>query len=99
MEAAVQAVQRAARGFAARIVVARRRSADARAQAICPTDSWAFTPLYTDGACPLCGWAPEGYVHTPPPLTPYVRYWSAMGWIAALSVVMCVIVVFTVSHT
>jgi len=70
-----------------------QRRLDGRARAVCPADSWAFTPLYTDGACPLCGWQPEGYVHTPPPLTPYDRYWGAMGAIAAISAVMCAVVI------
>lgn len=70
-----------------------RRRADGRARAICPNDAWAFTPLYTDGACPLCGWVPDGYVYSPPFLTPYERYWGGMAGIAAMSVVMCITVV------
>lgn len=71
----------------------RQRRADGRARAICPTDSWAFTPLYTGGHCPLCGWTPDGYVHREPPLTSYDRYWGAMAAIAAVSVLMFVVVV------
>lgn len=77
----------------------RRRRGDASARAICPTDSWAFTPLYTDGHCPLCGWTPDGYVHRTPFLTPYERYWGALGGIAALSVVMCIVVVIASAHS
>ena len=77
---------------------ARQRRVDARARAVCPHDSWAFTPLYTDGACPLCGWVPEGYVYAPPLLTPYDRYWGALGGIAAVSVVMCVVVVVALTR-
>ena len=80
------------RSAAERIAAAQRARADARAHAICPVDSWTFTPLYTDGACPLCGWVPEGYVYSSPPLTPYQRYWGAMGAIVAISVVMCIAV-------
>jgi hypothetical protein len=87
----------AASGIARRVVAApaawRHRHADARARAICPVDSWAFTPLYTDGTCPVCGWRPEGYVYAPPPLTPYVRYWGTVLTVAVVSVVMCLLVV------
>jgi hypothetical protein len=69
------------------------RRFDRHARAICPVDSWAFTPLYTGGHCPLCGWTPDGYVHTTPPLTSYDRYWGTMAGIAAISVVMLVVVV------
>jgi len=77
---------------AGEVAALRRRRTDRRAQAICPVDTRAFTPLYTDGACPLCGWTPEGYVHGTPLLTPYDRYWGALGAIAAVSVVMAVVV-------
>lgn len=26
----------------------------------CEVDDWDFDPRYTDGRCPICGWAPEG---------------------------------------
>ena len=26
----------------------------------CPVDDLAFHPFFTDGTCPLCGWAPAG---------------------------------------
>jgi hypothetical protein len=80
------------RSLQERATAALHRGADRRAQAICPVDSWAFTPLYTAGRCPLCGWTPEGYVYSPPPLTPYERYWGAMGGIVAISVLMAVVV-------
>lgn len=72
---------------------ARTTRGDARARAICPTDAWTFTPLYTNGSCPLCGWVPDGYVYKPPLLTPYERYWGALAGIATLSVVMCIVVI------
>lgn len=75
------------------------RRANARARAICPVDSWAFTPLYSNGACPLCGWKPEAYVYKPPFLTPYERYWGALGGIVALSVVMAIVVVIAYTQT
>ena len=75
------------------------RRADAKARAICPVDSWAFTPLYSNGACPLCGWKPDGYVYRPPLLTPYERYWGALGGIVALSVVMAIFVITAYTQT
>ena len=26
----------------------------------CELDNWKFDPRYTQGRCPICGWAPEG---------------------------------------
>ncbi|HVH63179.1 MAG TPA: hypothetical protein VNA65_06220 [Candidatus Dormibacteraeota bacterium] len=31
----------------------------------CETDDWAFDPRYTNGKCPICGWAPEGVPTAP----------------------------------
>ena len=87
-------LQRAGSGGAARAT-----RGDSRARAICPTDSWAFTPLYTNGSCPLCGWAPDGYAYRPPLFTPYERYWGALAGIAALSVVMCIAVVIAYTQS
>lgn len=81
------------------LIAARRRRADARASAVCPNDSWAFAPLYTDGACPLCGWTPDGYRYATPLLTPYERFWGGMAAIAAVSVLMCVAVVVAINRT
>ena len=27
--------------------------------AYCELDKWSFDPRYTQGRCPICGWAPE----------------------------------------
>ena len=27
---------------------------------MCETDAWSFDPRYTQGRCPICGWAPDG---------------------------------------
>ena len=32
----------------------------------CAFDDWEFSPRYTDGVCPLCGWRPEGVAETLP---------------------------------
>ena len=31
----------------------------------CEFDDWEFSPRFTDGVCPLCGWRPEGIVEGP----------------------------------
>lgn len=33
--------------------------------AFCTTDDWLFDPRYTQGRCPICGWAPEGAPRAP----------------------------------
>jgi hypothetical protein len=38
----------------------------------CETDDWTFDPRYTQGRCPICGWAPE---HAP----------SAPRWLALVN--------------
>ena len=70
----------------------RARRADSRAHAICPVDDWAFTPLYTDGTCPLCGWNPPGYTHRAPALSRLDWYWAAMLGIVAVSAIMLIAV-------
>jgi hypothetical protein len=37
-----------------------RRTRPANALAYCELDRWSFDPRYTQGRCPICGWAPEG---------------------------------------
>lgn len=44
-----------------RIQPVRKRSARVR----CETDDWTFDPRYTNGKCPICGWAPEGVPTAP----------------------------------
>ena len=70
----------------------RTRRADSRARAICPVDDWAFTPLYTDGACPLCGWEPPGYSHRSPAFSRLDWYWVAMLAIVLVSAIMLIAV-------
>ena len=31
----------------------------------CEADSWNFDPRYTQGKCPICGWAPPGAPDAP----------------------------------
>ena len=34
-------------------------------RAFCELDQWSFDPRYTDGKCPICGWAPPGAAAAP----------------------------------
>jgi hypothetical protein len=77
-----------------RVVAAWREGRRSReAQAICPVDSWAFRPAYTEGHCPICGWEPPGAVVR----LPLSRRVGGFGWmvimLGALSVLMLVLVV------
>jgi hypothetical protein len=36
-------------------------------QLYCSLDDWYFDPRYTDGKCPICGWAPDNAVLPMPP--------------------------------
>lgn len=60
-------------------------------QAVCPVDDWAFTPRYTEGRCPLCGWeAPAG---VEPTRGGDDWFWAGMAILVAVSVAMGVLVV------
>ena len=37
-----------------------RRSRPLHRSAYCELDRWSFDPRYTQGRCPICGWAPDG---------------------------------------
>ena len=46
----------------------------------CPTDDWTFDPRYTQGRCPICGWAPEGVASAPRWLAVVNRLdWDMLG--------------------
>jgi hypothetical protein len=59
----------------------------------CPGDDFEFRPYYSDGVCPLCGWAPAGVI--------VGRPWSqrldwlvvAVGALVLFAVLMTVLVV------
>ena len=77
----------------------RERRAGAEALAVCPTDSWAFRPQYTDGHCPLCGWEPPGTIVR----LPLSRRVDTFGWmliaLVAVSIVMLVVVSIAYAHS
>jgi hypothetical protein len=37
-----------------------RKTRTAAGRAYCELDRWSFDPRYTQGRCPICGWAPGG---------------------------------------
>ncbi len=47
-----------------------------RGLAYCETDNWRFDPRYTQGKCPICGWAPEGAPTAPR----WLRLANRMDW-------------------
>ena len=74
-------------------LIRRFRREDDDVIAHCPYDDWDFPPRYTDGACPICGWRPEG-IDVEPPLTARIDwFWPSIGLLGAVSIVMCVLVI------
>lgn len=65
---------------------------DARVRAMCPVDHWEFKPLYTEGACPLCGWAPPAFTYRPPLLHRLEWFWVGLASMALVSIVMLIVV-------
>jgi hypothetical protein len=45
-------------------------------RAYCETDKWSFDPRYTQGKCPICGWAPQGAATAPR----WLRIANRMDW-------------------
>jgi hypothetical protein len=43
----------------------------------CPIDDWDFDARYTEGACPICGWRPEGLAYAAPL---WMRVFRALDW-------------------
>ena len=63
----------------------------------CPVDQLQFRPYYSDGACPICGWRPDGYAVA----TPWTHRadWALFAFLAlvAASVVMAIVVLSVAS--
>jgi len=70
----------------------------AEPQAICPVDDWAFTPRYTEGRCPLCGWEAPGTGELAA-RTGRDWFWPAIVVLLVVSVVMGILVVLTYLRT
>ncbi len=65
------------------------------ARAYCELDRWSFDPRYTNGRCPICGWAPTGAPTAPAWLQAARRVdWEllALAGLAVLLVVLGLIV-------
>lgn len=71
----------------------------ARKRVHCETDDWSFDPRYTQGRCPICGWAPEGAAAAPRWLALVNRVdWDVVGlfFLADLLVLLALIVAHAV---
>ncbi|TMD10525.1 MAG: hypothetical protein E6J02_00820 [Chloroflexi bacterium] len=55
-------------------IVLRRTARSSRAY--CELDRWSFDPRYTDGVCPICGWAPAGAAAAPR----WLRWFRRVEW-------------------
>ena len=60
--------------------------------AICPNDGFPFRPLYSGGACPLCGEAVVDEAPTPPLLQRFDRFRFGMALLALVSIGMSTLV-------
>ena len=55
----------------------------------CDLDDWTFDPRYTDGRCPICGWAPEGAPTAPRWLIAARTFeWEVTGLVVLLVVLV-----------
>jgi hypothetical protein len=55
----------------------------------CELDRWTFDARYTDGKCPICGWAPEGAPAAPGWLVTARRFeWELTGLVALMVVLV-----------
>jgi hypothetical protein len=61
----------------------------------CEADDWEFDARYTEGACPICGWQPEGAPHAPRWLTLSRKVdWEMVGLFALFVVlVFCAVII------
>ena len=59
----------------------------------CEFDDWDFAPRFTDGACPLCGWLPEGIVEEPSLVERMDWFMMMLVVVVIASIVMGVLVI------
>jgi hypothetical protein len=57
----------------------------------CPVDDWDFSPYFTEGRCPLCGYRPPGQMPTPQSRR-LDWFWPLAGAMVAMSALMGVLV-------
>jgi hypothetical protein len=61
-------------------------------QVHCEFDDWDFAPRFTDGACPLCGWRPEGIVEEPSLVERMDWFMVMLAAVVIASIVMGILV-------
>jgi hypothetical protein len=60
-------------------------------RAFCELDQWSFDPRYTDGKCPICGWAAPGASTAPAWLAVTRKFeWELLG-LLLLAVVLVIL--------
>ena len=66
----------------------------------CELDGWNFKPRYTEGACPICGWKPEGAPAAPRWLALSRKVeWDLIGLFALFIVLtFCAVIVAHAAH-
>ena len=64
----------------------------------CEFDDWDFSPRFTDGVCPLCGWEPPGVEVKLPLFSTIDWFVPVMVMLALASVVMTIVVFATYTH-
>lgn len=75
----------------------RSMSARAPVPCYCELDKWSFDPRYTEGRCPICGWAPEGAPTAPAWLRRARKFeWELTGLMVLL--VVLVVLAAVVAH-
>lgn len=66
-----------------------RRPGGASPRVHCADDGWSFDPRYTQGRCPICGWAPEGAPAAPRWLALVNRLdWEVVGLFVLVDVLV-----------
>lgn len=65
-------------------------------RAYCELDSWSFDPRYTDGKCPICGWAAPDAPNAPMWLILARHFEWQLAGLAALMVVLALLAVAVV---
>jgi hypothetical protein len=76
-----------------------QRPSSTTAKLHCELDDWWFDARYTDGACPICGWRPEGVTYSAPLWLRAARSadWELIGLV--FMVLLLVVLGFFVERT
>jgi len=76
-----------------------QRPGPTTAKLYCELDGWWFDARYTDGACPICGWRPEGVTYAAPL---WLRAYRRMDWellALVLTVALLIVIGILVERT